>query len=263
MFLNNNNTPSSYFLQFILGIIFNNIVKLKAMKAIIMAGGKGTRLAPLTNDIPKPLVKIIDKPVMQCIIELLKSHNITDIGVTLMYKANKIIDYFGDGSKFGVKLTYFIEHEPLGTAGSVKSALNFLSDTFLVLSGDAYTDINLSKAIEFHYAKNSLFTIVSTPHQNPVGLGVLEADHNGKIIKFIEKPEISKPSLINCGIYIIDKLAFENTKDGFYDFGKELIPSLINKELYSFVTYDYWSDIGTLPSYYQTNYLVASKASYL
>ena len=229
------------------------------MKAIIMAGGKGSRLSPLTNDIPKPLVKIIDKPVMQCIIELLKSHNITEIGVTLGYKADKIIDYFGMGEDFGVNLTYFIENEPLGTAGSVKGALNFLSDTFLVISGDAYTDIDLSRAIEFHYAKNSSFTLISTPHQNPIGLGVLETDHDGKITSFIEKPPIPKPSLINCGIYIIDKSVMNLVPDGFYDFGRELLPRLVGSDLYAYVTYDYWSDIGTLPSYYQTNYLVASR----
>lgn len=227
------------------------------MKAIIMAGGRGSRLMPLTTDIPKPLVKIIDKPVMEHIIELLKKHGITEIGVTLGYKAESIIEYFGDGAHLGVTLTYFVEKEPLGTAGSVKGAEKFLSDEFLVISGDAYTDIDLGKAIAFHRAKHSNFTLIATPHKNPIGLGVLEIDPDGKIIQFIEKPQNPRPALINCGIYIINKSILAMIPDGFYDFGRQLIPRLTGS-LYAYVTYDYWSDIGTLQSYYYTNYLVAA-----
>jgi len=226
------------------------------MKAIIMAGGKGIRLRPLTNDIPKPMVKIIDKPVLQYMLELCRVHGITEIGLTLGYRSDSIIDYFGDGSHFGVKLTYFLENEPMGTAGSVKGALNFVSDDFIVLSGDAYTTIDLTKAIAFHKAKNSMFTLIATPHKNPVGLGVLETDHDGTLSAFIEKPAESRPSLINCGIYILNKSVLDMVPDGPYDFGRQLIPRLIGKA-YAFVTYDYWSDIGTLPSYYYTNYLIS------
>ncbi|MFA5450052.1 MAG: nucleotidyltransferase family protein [Clostridia bacterium] len=227
------------------------------MKAIIMAGGKGSRLQPLTNDIPKPLVKIIDKPVMEHIIELLKKHGITDIGVTLGYKSEAITDWFGGGERYGVNLTYFVEKEPLGTAGSVKAAENFLSDEFLVISGDAYTDIDLTKAIAFHKAKQSKFTLIATPHKSPVGLGVLETDHDGRVTAFIEKPPTIRPSLINCGIYIINREVLKMIPQGFYDFGRQLIPALVGR-LYAYVTYDYWSDIGTLQSYYYTNYLVAA-----
>lgn len=226
------------------------------MKAIIMAGGKGVRLRPLTNDIPKPMVKIIDKPVLQYIIELCRSHGITDIGITLGYRSECITDYFGNGDSLGVKLKYFFENEPLGTAGSVKSTRNFVSDDFIVLSGDAYTTIDIAKAIDYHKAKKSMFTLIATPHKNPVGLGILETDHNGKISAFIEKPPESRPSLINCGIYIINKSVLDMIPDGAYDFGRQLIPRLIGSA-YAFVTYDYWSDIGTLPSYYYTNYLIS------
>lgn len=226
------------------------------MKAIIMAGGKGVRLRPLTNDIPKPMVKIIDKPVLQYIIELCKSHNITDIGITLGYRSDCITDYFGDGGWLGVNLTYFFENEPLGTAGSVKSASNFVSDDFIVLSGDAYTTIDLSKAIAYHYAKGSAFTLIATPHKSPVGLGILETDHNGRLSAFIEKPQDPKPSLINCGIYIMNKSLLDMIPAGVYDFGRQLIPRLVGSA-YAFTTYDYWSDIGTLPSYYYTNYLIS------
>ena len=226
------------------------------MKAIIMAGGKGTRLKPLTDNIPKPLVKIIDKPVMEHIINLLKTHGISKIGVTLGFKADDIVNYFGNGKNFGVEITYFVEDEPLGTAGSIKNARSFASSDFIVISGDSYTNLDLTKAIEFHKAKQSPFTIVATPHNNPKGLGVLDIDFEGKLNAFIEKPDQVKPSLINTGIYIMNKRTINLIPDGFYDFGRQLIPRLINKA-YVMVTYDYWSDIGTLPSYYYTNYLIS------
>lgn len=228
------------------------------MKAVIMAGGKGTRLKPLTNDIPKPMVKIIDRPVMEHILELLRVHNITDIAVTLGHMSQSIIDYFGNGESFGVNITYFIEETPLGTAGSVKATQNFVSDDFLVISGDAFTNINLTGAIRYHFAKDSIFTLIAQPHQSPEGLGVLEIDYENKVIDFVEKPKIVKPSLINTGIYIINKRVLGLIPDGFYDFGKQLLPRLVGK-LYAYITYDYWSDIGTLSSYYYTNYLLATK----
>lgn len=227
------------------------------MKAIILAGGRGTRLQPLTNDIPKPLVNIIDKPVMEHIINLLVTHGITEIGVTLGYMAEKITSYFGDGKALGAKLTYFIEKEPLGTAGSVKGAESYLSDTFLVISGDAYTNMNLTRLINYHQAKKSPLTLVCTPMSNPKGLGTLEVDFDGRVVRFEEKPLRPKPSLVNCGIYCIDKKVLKLIPKSFYDFGKELLPRLVG-EIFGYVTYDYWSDIGTLPSYYYTNYLVSS-----
>ncbi len=226
------------------------------MKAIILAGGKGTRLAPLTNTIPKPLVNIIDKPVMHHIICLLAQHNITEIGVTLGYMADSIMETFGDGSDLGVKLTYFVERAPLGTAGSIVACGSFIENDTLIMSGDAYTDIDITEAIAFHKAKNSLFTLVATPRNNPVGLGVLKIDHNNLITAFIEKPAKSDSALINCGIYIISPAVVNMIPQGKYDFGKDLIPKLVG-HCYAYVTYKYWSDIGTLPSYYYTNYLVA------
>lgn len=230
------------------------------MKAVIMAGGKGTRLKPLTDNIPKPMVKIIDKPVMEHIINLLREHNITDIAVTLGHLSQSIIDYFGDGERFGVNLTYFIEKTPLGTAGSVKGTQNFVGEDFIVISGDSFTNIDLTKAIRYHFAKDSILTVISQPHPRPQGLGVLEIDYDNKIIEFIEKPTDMKPSLINTGIYIINKKILSLIPDGAYDFGKQLLPRLTGK-IFAYITYDYWSDIGTLSSYYYTNYVLASKLS--
>jgi len=228
------------------------------MKAVVMSGGKGTRLYPLTKDMPKPMVKIIDKPVLEHIILLLKKHDINEIAITLGYMAENIIAYFGDGSQWGVKITYYVEDSPLGTAGSVKRTMNFVDNDFLVISGDAYCDIDITKAIRFHKAKKSLFTLIAQPKENPIGLGVLEIDENSLITNFIEKPENAKTSLINTGIYLINKQVLTLIPEGFYDFGKQLIPRLLG-EVYAYIDYGYWSDIGTLQSYYATNLKVASE----
>lgn len=228
------------------------------MKAVVMSGGKGTRLQPLTKDMPKPMVKIIDKPVLEHIILLLKQHNITEIAITLGYMAESIISYFGDGAKWGVNLKYYVEDAPLGTAGSVKKTLSFVDEDFVVLSGDAYSDINITRAIRFHKAKKSLFTLVAQPKENPNGLGVLDIDENNLVTAFIEKPDTNKTSLINTGIYIINKHVLTLIPEGFYDFGRQLIPRLIG-EVYAYIDYGYWSDIGTLESYYATNLKVAKE----
>lgn len=222
------------------------------MKAVIMAGGYGTRLMPLTADTPKPMIKLIDKPVAEYIIELLKKHGITEIVMTLGYLPEKIISYFGDGSKLGVKIDYSVEKEPLGTAGSVKNALSYLGEDFLVISGDCYTEIDLSKAIDFHFATAGIFTVVAQPNDNPVGLGTMEIGFDNRVTAFIEKPEIIKPALINTGIYIVNKGVFTHVPEGKYDFARQLIPTILG-DVYAYVDYSYWSDIGTLVSYYRTN----------
>jgi len=147
------------------------------MKAIIMAGGEGSRLRPLTCDLPKPMVPIMNIPIMEHIINLLKKHGITEIGVTLMYLPQKIKDYFGNGSNFGVNITYFTEDTPLGTAGSVKNAEDFLDETFIVISGDSLTNMNITKAIEFHRMKNSKATLVLTRVDVPLEYGVFFSYH--------------------------------------------------------------------------------------
>ncbi len=229
------------------------------MKAVIMAGGRGVRLRPLTDTVPKPMVPLIDKPVLEYALGSLKKNGVTDVAVTLGYMPEKITEYFGDGERFGMKLTYFYEKEPLGTAGGVKNAERFFDDTFLVLSGDAYTEIDLKRAISFHFSKRSPFTIVAQPHPYPIGLGTLEIDFENRISSFIEKPEVVRPALVNTGIYVIEKRILQMIPDGFYDFGKDLLPRLVGR-CYACVDYSYWSDIGTLSSYYETNkYLAETK----
>ena len=226
------------------------------MKAVIMAGGKGTRLRPLTNNTPKPMVPLIDRPVLEYTLELLKKNGVTDVAITLGYMPEKIVDHFGDGKSFGVRLTYFYEKEPLGTAGGVKQAEEYLDGTFLALSGDAYTEVDLKKAIAFHKAKKSPFTLIAQPHPYPEGLGTLEIDFENRIADFIEKPKVIKPALVNTGIYVMEKEILRLIPAGPYDFGRQLLPRLIGR-CYACIDYSYWSDIGTLSSYYETNKYLA------
>lgn len=222
------------------------------MRAIIMAGGRGTRLMPLTKNLPKPMIKLIDKPVLEYILTLLKSHGITEAAMTLGYMSEAIENYFGDGKKFGVNLTYFVENKPLGTAGGVKNARSFVKGDFLVISGDCYAETDLAKAAEFHSLAGSPFTLIARPEENPKGLGVLEADINHRLKSFVEKPDEPRPALINTGTYIMNESVLDMIPDGFYDFGRQLLPRLVGKAAV-YVDYGYWSDIGTLTSYYRTN----------
>ncbi|MFZ5640607.1 MAG: nucleotidyltransferase family protein, partial [Bacillota bacterium] len=143
------------------------------MKAVIMAGGKGTRLRPLTCNKPKPMVPVLNKPVMEYAVDLLKKHGITEIAVTLQYLPDVIKDYFGDGSAFGVHLHYFEETVPLGTAGSVKNAEEFLDEPFLVISGDGITDYDLTAAIDYHRQKGGIVTLVLARESTPLEYGVV------------------------------------------------------------------------------------------
>ncbi|MCG8502083.1 MAG: NDP-sugar synthase, partial [Firmicutes bacterium] len=229
------------------------------MKALIMAGGEGTRLRPLTCNRPKPMVPVMNKPVMEHIIQLLKQHNITEIGVTLQYMPQIIREYFGDGSDLGVNIRYYVEESPLGTAGSVKNAEEFLDDTFIVISGDALTDINLSKAIAYHQNNNAVATLVLARVDVPLEYGVVVTDNHGKITRFLEKPSWSEvfSDTVNTGIYILNPrvLAYFNAGEKF-DFSKDLFPLLMEDEqpMYGYVAEGYWCDIGDLSAYQQCHF---------
>ena len=229
------------------------------MKAIIMAGGFGSRLRPLTCDLPKPMVPILNKPVMEYSVELLREHGIKQIGVTTCYLPEMIQDYFGDGRNWGVHLEYFLENEPLGTAGSVRNAEEFLDDTFIVVSGDALTDINLTDAIRFHREKGGLATLVLTRQEVPLEYGVVMVDEEGEITRFLEKPSWGEvfSDLVNTGIYILEPEVFEYfPKATKFDFSKDLFPLLMRNgnPLYGYAASGYWSDIGDVESYMQTQF---------
>jgi mannose-1-phosphate guanylyltransferase/phosphomannomutase len=229
------------------------------MKAIIMAGGEGSRLRPLTCDLPKPMVPVMNLPVMDYSISLLKSHDIREIGVTLQYRPEQIIDSFQDGSEKGVNLHYFIEETPLGTAGSVKNACSFLDQTFIVISGDALTDINLSEAIEFHKKKGSKATLVLKKVQVPLEYGVVVTDDSGNISRFLEKPNWGEvfSDTINTGIYILEPDVLEYFETGRkFDFSKDLFPLLLmdKQPIYGYISNGYWCDIGNTNTYLNAHY---------
>jgi len=224
------------------------------MKAIIMAGGEGSRLRPLTCDLPKPMVPLVNRPVMHYSIELLKKYGIRDIGATLQYLPDEIISYFQDGSEYGVNLKYFIEDKPLGTAGSVKNACEFLDEPFIVVSGDALTDINLKKAIDFHIQHKSKATLVLKSVRVPLEYGVVVTDDEGKIKRFLEKPNWGEvfSDTVNTGIYILEPEVLDYLeKDKKYDFSQDLFPRLLkeNQPLYGYITDEYWCDIGNAQTY--------------
>ncbi len=234
------------------------------MKAIIMAGGEGSRLRPLTCDLPKPMVPILNKPVLEHTIELLKSYGITEIGITLMYHPQLIKDYFGSGRNLGVNIKYFIEEIPLGTAGGIKNAESFLDEPFIVISGDSITNLNLAKAIEFHNESNSLATIILSKVDVPLEYGVVLTDSSGKVTGFVEKPSWGElfSDTVNTGTYILEPEilnyieANKNT-----DFSRDIFPLLVshNKNLYGYVSQEYWCDIGDIRSYLKVHYDILDK----
>ncbi|OQB14180.1 MAG: D-glycero-alpha-D-manno-heptose 1-phosphate guanylyltransferase [Firmicutes bacterium ADurb.Bin193] len=224
------------------------------MKGLIMAGGEGTRLRPLTCGKPKPMIDVMGKPVMEYIIELMKNAGISDIAVTLMYMPHIITEYFGDGKRFGVNLTYFVEQTPLGTAGSVKNAEAFLDEPFIIVSGDCLTDIDLNAAMDFHKNKNAEATLVLTSVRNPLEYGIVVTDDSGRIVRFLEKPSWSEvfSDTANTGIYVLNPSVLDRIPPHEqYDFSKDLYPKMLSDDaaLYGYVAKGYWCDIGDIAAY--------------
>jgi len=224
------------------------------VKAIIMAGGEGSRLRPLTCNLPKPMVSIMNKPVMEHTIDLLKQYGITDIGITLMYHPQLIKDYFGNGKNLGVNITYFIEDTPLGTAGGIKSAQSFLDESFIVISGDSITNLNITKAIEFHRKKSSIATLILAKVDVPLEYGIVLTNDDGYITGFHEKPSWGEifSDTVNTGTYILEPEIFnyiEPRKNT--DFSQDVFPALLSssKKMFGYIMSDYWCDIGDIRSY--------------
>lgn len=225
------------------------------MKAVVMAGGEGSRLRPITANRPKPLVPVGNRPIMEHILELLKSHGITEVVSTLHYLADEITSFFDDGSDFGVKMSYSIEDTPLGTAGSVKKAeAELRDDTFLIVSGDAMTDCDLSKAIAFHKEKGAIATLILYRVPSPLEFGVVITDPDGKVIRFLEKPTWSEvfSDTVNTGMYILEPEIFDLMEQGKqYDWSQDIFPQLLRegKPIYGYIMEEYWCDVGTLGQY--------------
>lgn len=227
------------------------------MKAVIMAGGEGSRLRPLTCDIPKPMARLLGKPALEYILDLLKLHGITDAALTLRYLPDRITERFPDGEYKGVSLGFIEENEPLGTAGSVKNACvtnHWQENEILVISGDAMCDFDLTDAVRFHRESGADVTIAAKRVQDPREYGLIDMDKNGKITAFIEKPAFSQAvsDLANTGIYILSTSAISLIPVGKnYDFAKDLFPLMLEKnmKLMCWEGAGYWCDIGDLETY--------------
>lgn len=231
------------------------------MKAIILAGGVGSRLRPLTCTRPKPMVPIMNRPILEHIVEHLKRHGITQIIITLFYQPEVIREYFQDGSQWGVSIEYTIEEEPLGTAGAVKMAAERegVSKDFLVISGDALMDFHLKKAIQYHRAKDSLSTILLSKVENPLEFGIVTTYEDGRIKAFLEKPDWGDvfTDTVNTGLYLLNEDVLHSIPSNEkYDFAKDLFPKLQREDrpLYGYTAPGYWTDVGTLNQYRQAHY---------
>jgi mannose-1-phosphate guanylyltransferase / phosphomannomutase len=224
------------------------------MRAVVMAGGQGTRLRPLTSNQPKPMLPIVGQPMMQHVLSLARSHGITDIVATVQFLASVVRNYFGDGSAVGVALDYATEEEPLGTAGSVKNAESFLDDRFVVLSGDALTDIDLSEVIRFHEERGAAVTVTLKRVEDPLEFGIVILGEDGRVERFLEKPGWGDvfSDTINTGIYVIERAVLDFVPAGeAFDFSQDLFPLLLDKglPLYGFVSGGFWTDVGTVEAY--------------
>ena len=224
------------------------------MKAVIMAGGEGTRLRPQTSNLPKPMLPLVGRPMMEHIISLLRRHGITDIVVTVAFLPNAIRSYFGDGSELGVRMVYATEETPLGTAGSVRNARDELTERFLVISGDVLTDINLTSLIEFHEKNNALATLALCAVENPLEFGIVITREDGSIERFLEKPGWGQvfSDTINTGIYVLEPEIFDVIPEGrAVDFSSEVFPTVLEAgaPLFGYVADGYWEDVGTTAAY--------------
>ncbi|TAK32834.1 MAG: NDP-sugar synthase [Chloroflexota bacterium] len=226
------------------------------MQAIILVGGEGTRLRPLTCNTPKPMVPIANRPFLERMMTHLKSHGITDIILAMCYLPDRIQNYFGDGSDLGLKITYVMEPLPLGTAGAIKNIADQveLTDSVLVFNGDVLTDVDLGAMLDFHVERHSMATIALTPVEDPTPYGVVQRDAEGRVQRFIEKPgwDAITSNLINAGIYVIEPSVLRYAPPHLhFMFESGLFPVLlqVGEPVYGYPTNAYWIDIGTPQRY--------------
>ncbi|MFW6125765.1 MAG: sugar phosphate nucleotidyltransferase [Chloroflexota bacterium] len=225
------------------------------MKAVILVGGEGTRLRPLTLNRPKPMVPILNQPFLEHVIEYLKGHDIHDIILALCYLPDRIRAWFGDGTEFGVNLTYVVEQSPLGTAGAVKNVAHCLEDdVFFVFNGDIYTDLDLTEMLKQHRQRNARLSIALTPVDDPSIYGVVETEPDGRVRRFLEKPSADTvtSNMINAGTYILDRETLESIPaEGFCMFEHDVFPRLVEagEAVYGHPSHAYWIDIGTPEKY--------------
>jgi NDP-sugar pyrophosphorylase family protein len=229
------------------------------MKAMLLAGGKGTRLRPLTLHTPKPIVPIFQKPFLQYQIDLLRRvPEIDEIILSLNYQPRRIEEMFGDGSELGIRIKYVVEPAPLGTAGAVRYAGDTLEESVVVFNGDVLTEIDLGAVLKLHRERKALATIVLTPVENPSAYGLVETDSTGAVTRFLEKPSPDEITCdtINAGIYILEPSTFDRIpKDTAWSIERSFFPSLIERHetFVASIYRGYWIDIGTPEKYMQVH----------
>ncbi len=226
------------------------------MKAVLLIGGEATRLRPLTCNRPKAMVPVLNKPFLEYVVRHLSRHEVKDLVLTQRQHSESIQDYFGDGSRFGIRLSYIVEDSPLGTAGAIKNVEAYLDSTFLVLNGDVFTDLDVSAMIAFHRQQRAKATIALTPVDDPTSYGVVETNPAGRVLRFLEKPTRDRvtTNMINAGTYVLepDVLARVPPKASF-SFEHQFFPLLLerNEAVYAYTSHAYWIDIGTSDRYLQ------------
>jgi mannose-1-phosphate guanylyltransferase len=235
------------------------ISSVVAMKAILLAGGKGTRLRPLTIHTPKPIVPIFERPFLHYQLDLLKRvPEIDEVVLSLNYQPRRIEEIFGDGHALGLSIRYVVEPAPLGTAGAVRYAGESLHESVVVFNGDVLTEVDLAAVIALHRARKARATIVLTPVENPSAYGLVETDESGNIRRFLEKPKPDEITCntINAGIYILEPDTFDRIpKDTPWSIERSFFPSLIERgeTFVAYVDRGYWIDIGTPEKYAQVH----------
>jgi mannose-1-phosphate guanylyltransferase/phosphomannomutase len=226
------------------------------MKAIVLCGGKGTRLRPYTYSMPKPMLPLGKRPILEFVINNLSEHGFKDIYLTVGYLKETIMKYFDDGSRFGVRIKYFTEDKEMNTAGSILPCKKEIDDSFIVVMGDHLSSVNLQRLMEFHKKKNATATLALKRTGVPLEYGIAHITDDGRIDKFEEKPIVE--NLVNSGMYCFEPEIFNYIKDG-YDFAQDVFPKLLKekKKVYGYVFDEYWIDIGRVPDYEQLNRIIS------
>jgi len=228
------------------------------MKAVILVGGESTRLRPLTRDLPKAMVPVANRPFLERMLEWLAAHGVVEIVLTTSYHPEPIEDYFGDGSRHGVEITYVFEPQPLGTGGAIKNCQRLLAARFLALNGDILTDLDLAAVAAEHAARRAQVTIVTTRVDDPSRFGVVVSDEAGRVRQFVEKPQPGQaPSHdINAGIYLFEPEMLREMPEGNFSVERDFFPAALARgaRIYQHRAAGYWIDIGTVEAYLKAHW---------
>jgi mannose-1-phosphate guanylyltransferase len=225
------------------------------MQAVILVGGEGTRLRPLTSTVPKPVVPLVDRPFIAYMLEWLKRHGVEDVVLSCGFLATSVRNVLGDGSGYGLRLRYVEEPEPRGTAGALKFAESLLDERFLMLNGDVLSDLDLSAQLEQHERTGARGTLALVPVPDPTGYGLVSLDEDGSVREFVEKPSadaVVDTNLISAGAYVLERSVLELIpSERNVSIEREVWPELVGAGLYGFAADAYWLDIGTPARYLQ------------